>query len=69
MLLYTKRSVFQVNSGNGLIFCLLWKLLQNAAYIMTKCGSYIISQFDKRLLQNATVITKCIDFIEKYDSC
>ena len=45
-------------------------------HIITKCDSYFIIKCDRSLLQNAsrfllqnaTVITKCDDFITKYDS-
>ena len=57
-------------------------LLQNATDIIAKCDSYFIAKCDRSLLQNgtgfllqnatvllqnATVITKCYDFITKYD--
>ena len=42
-------------------------LLQNATDIIAKCDSYFIAKCDRSLLQNATVITKCDDFITKYD--
>ena len=49
---------------------------KNATDIMTKCDSYFITKCDRSLLenvsgfllQNATVITNCNDFITKYDS-
>ena len=51
-------------------------LLQNTTGIITKCNSYFITKCDRNslqnalgfLLQNATVITKCDDFITKCDS-
>ena len=58
-------------------------LLENATSIITKCDSYFITKCDRSLLQNAsgfliqnatvllqnaTVITKCDDFITKYRS-
>ena len=58
-------------------------LLQNATDIMTKCDSYFITKCDRSLLQNAsgfllpnatallqnaTVITNCDNFITKCDS-
>ena len=50
-------------------------LLQNATDI-TKCDSYFITKCSKGLLQtalsvllqNLSVITKCVDFITKWDS-
>ena len=57
--------------------------MQNATDIITKCESYFITKCDISLLQNAsgfslqnaavllqnaTVITKCDDFITKYNS-
>ena len=50
-------------------------LLQNATDINRKCSSYFITKCDKglfknesgSLLQNAAVITKCLDFITKCD--
>ena len=51
-------------------------LLQNATDINKKCNSYFITKCDKglfknassSLLQNAAVITKCLDFITKCDN-
>ena len=51
-------------------------LLQNATYIITKCDNYFITKCGRSLLQNAagfllqyaTVITNCDNFIAKYDS-
>ena len=57
--------------------------LQNATDIVTKCGSYFITKWDKSLIQNGsgfllqnatvllqyvTVITKCVESITKCDS-
>ena len=75
MVLDTRKSILWVNSGFGFIFCSLW--------YFTKCDSYFITKWDKRLTQNAsgcllqnatvllqiaTVITKAVDFITKCDS-
>ena len=58
------------------------RLLQNAADTITRCDSYFITKCDRSLLQNAsvfllqnttvflqnaTVVTKCDDFITKCD--
>ena len=58
-------------------------LLQNETFIVSKCVTYFIKNWDKTLLQNrsdfllqnaivllqyVTVIIKCIDFITKCDS-
>ena len=50
-------------------------LLQNVTNIITKCDSHSFTKCDKIfiqnasgfLLQNATVITNCFDFITKFD--
>ena len=52
-------------------------LLQNATDIITKCDSYFITKCDRSLLphvsilllQNATAITECDDFVTRCDSC
>ena len=43
-------------------------LLQNMTDIFTKCKSYFITKCDRSLLQNATVIINCDNFVTKYDS-
>ena len=51
-------------------------LLQNTTDIIAKCDSYFTAKWDRSLLQNAsgfllenaTVITKCNNFITKYVS-
>ena len=50
-------------------------LLQNAADIVTTCGSVLITKCNRNLskkstvlLQNTTVVTKCDDFITKCNS-
>ena len=75
--------IFGVNSVivSYLIRCN--SLLQNAKYVITKCGSYFITKYNRSLLQNtlrfslqnptvllqnATGFTKCDDFITKCDS-
>ena len=43
-------------------------LLQNATDIITKCGSYFITECNKSLLQNESVTTNCDDLIIKCDN-
>ena len=43
-------------------------LLQDAKDLITKCDSCFITKCDGSLLQNATVITNCDNFITKCDS-
>ena len=72
-----------VNSVTVLYLVHYDTLLQNATDIITKSDSYLITKFDKSLLQNASgfslqnvtvllqnarVIKKCNDCIKKYDS-
>ena len=42
-------------------------LLQNATYITTKYYSYFITKCNRSLLQNATIVTNCDNFVTKCD--
>ena len=54
-----------INSVTVSYFIHCDSLLQNASDIITKCDSYFITKFDRSLLQNATVTTKCDGFVTK----
>ena len=59
--------IFGVNSVTVSGLIRYDSLLQNATNVIAKCDSYFITKHDRSLLQNATVITECDDFITKCD--
>ena len=60
--------IFGVSSATVSYLIRYESLLQNASDVITKCGNYFVTKCDRSLLEKATVITKCDDFIAKCDS-